>query len=56
MSVRTGISDGRFTEVTGGDLAAGDRVVVGLATTKVEQTGTARMPRMGGGGGGGGRF
>ena len=48
LSLRTGISDGRFTAVLEGDLKAGQRVVVGLATSKVE-TG-ARLP-----GGGGGR-
>lgn len=48
VSLRTGISDGRFTAVLEGDLEAGQRVVIGLATSKVEP-GT-RFP-----GGGGGR-
>ena len=47
--IRTGISDGKFTQVVDGDLKAGDKVVVGLATVKAETTG-ARPP------GGGGRF
>ena len=34
VSVRTGLSDGRFSEVLEGELAAGDAIVVGLATTK----------------------
>jgi HlyD family secretion protein len=32
--IRTGISDGRYTAVVEGSLAAGERVVVGLATLK----------------------
>jgi HlyD family secretion protein len=32
--IRTGISDGRYTAVVDGSLAAGDRVVVGLATLR----------------------
>jgi HlyD family secretion protein len=42
VSLRTGISDGRFTEVLEGDLKPGDRVVVGQATRKVDAT--ARPP------------
>ncbi len=34
--VRTGITDGRFTEVVSGDLKEGDNIVVGLVTSKVE--------------------
>ena len=49
IMIRTGISDGKFTQVVDGDLKAGDKVVVGLATVKAETTG-ARPP------GGGGRF
>ena len=47
--IRTGITDGRFTQVVGGELKLGDPVVVGLATAKVEGP-----PPMGGGGGGAG--
>ena len=36
VQIRTGITDGRFTAVVGGDLKAGDNVIVGLATSKVE--------------------
>jgi HlyD family secretion protein len=51
VEIRTGISDGRFTQVLEGGLKAGDIVVIGLATSKVEGP-----PPMGGGqGGGGGR-
>jgi HlyD family secretion protein len=42
VQVRTGISDGRYTEIVEGDLKPGDKVVVGSATVKVETTG--RMP------------
>jgi HlyD family secretion protein len=39
--IRPGISDGRFTQVVSGDVKAGDQVVVGLATSKVDTaTGT----------------
>lgn len=36
VQIRTGISDGRFTQVVGGDLEPGDPVVVGMVTSKVE--------------------
>jgi HlyD family secretion protein len=51
VQVRTGISDGRYTEVVDGELKVGDDVVIGLATSKVE--GPAAFG--GGMGGGGGR-
>jgi len=35
-SIRTGITDGHYTEVVGGDLQVGQNVIVGLATSKVE--------------------
>jgi hypothetical protein len=34
--IRTGITDGHFTEVVGGDVKPGDTIIVGLATSKVE--------------------
>jgi HlyD family secretion protein len=36
VPIRTGISDGRFTQVVDGELKPGDQVVIGLATSKVE--------------------
>lgn len=52
IEVRTGISDGRFTQVVEGQLAEGDTVVTGAATLKAEaQSG----PVGAGGGRGGGR-
>ena len=57
VDVKTGISDGRFTAITEGDLKAGDKIAVGFATAKVDQQG-ALPPGMGGPrgpGGGGGR-
>lgn len=54
--VRTGITDGRFTEVVSGDLKEGDTIVVGLVTSKVEgplPPGSSNP--MGGRSGGGGR-
>ncbi len=57
IPVKTGITDGRFTAVTDGDLKPGDKIAVGFATAKVEGQGTL-PPGMGGQrgpGGGGGR-
>jgi len=50
VEIRTGISDGRFTEVASGGLKPGDAVVVGVATSKVESA--APMGGQGGPGGG----
>jgi HlyD family secretion protein len=36
VSIRTGISDGRFTEIVEGPLKIGDLVVIGQATVKVD--------------------
>jgi HlyD family secretion protein len=63
VQVRTGISDGRYTEIVDGEIKAGDEVVVGLATSKVEgpaafgggMGGGGARPGGGGGGGRGGR-
>ena len=39
-SVRTGITDGRQTAILEGEVEAGDTVVTGLATARVQSTGT----------------
>ena len=52
VEIRTGITDGHFTQVVEGTLKEGDNVVIGLATSKVEgppPPGSSRGP-MGGGG------
>lgn len=36
VQIRTGITDGHFTEVVAGALKEGDNIIVGLATSKVE--------------------
>ncbi|HEV7516513.1 MAG TPA: hypothetical protein VGR07_09460, partial [Thermoanaerobaculia bacterium] len=36
VSIRTGLSDGRFTQVVSGDLQPGAKIVTGLATVKVQ--------------------
>ena len=36
VEIRTGITDGRYTEVISGDVKEGDNVVIGLATSKVD--------------------
>ncbi|HVE72117.1 MAG TPA: efflux RND transporter periplasmic adaptor subunit [Thermoanaerobaculia bacterium] len=46
VDIRTGITDGRFTQVVSGELKVGDAVIVGIATSKVEGP-----PPMGGQGG-----
>ena len=53
VEIRTGISDGRFTQIISGELKPGDEVVVGIATAKVE--GPPPMGGQGGPGGGGQR-
>ncbi len=45
VSVRTGISDGRMTQIVDGEIHPGDKVAVGLAT--VRATGGTRPPGMG---------
>jgi HlyD family secretion protein len=57
VKVKTGISDGRFTAITEGDLTDGDKIAVGFSTAKVEQAGSlpAGMGGRGPGGGGGRR-
>ena len=58
VEVRTGISDGRYTQVVDGSLKEGDQVVIGTATSKVEGPaafGGAGQPGRGPGGGGAGR-
>ena len=39
VEIRSGISDGRNTQVVSGDLKPGDAVIIGLATAKVELSG-----------------
>ena len=55
VKIQTGISDGRLTQLVSGQLAVGDSVVTGAATTKVDSTGSAlpgggRSPAGGAGG------
>ncbi|MGC8916936.1 MAG: efflux RND transporter periplasmic adaptor subunit [Thermoanaerobaculum sp.] len=46
--IKPGLTDGQYIEVREGDLAEGDRVVVGLATAQAEEVGgLAGMTRMG---------
>jgi HlyD family secretion protein len=51
VSIRTGISDGHYTQVVRGDLKPGDKVVTGVATLKVAAPAGGAPggpPRMGG--------
>jgi HlyD family secretion protein len=41
VEIRTGITDGRFTQVVSGEVKPGDTVIVGLATAKANTAGTA---------------
>ena len=54
VQIRTGITDGRYTQVKGGELKVGEKVVVGLVTAKADAS-AGRPPGMGGPGGPGGR-
>jgi HlyD family secretion protein len=59
VEIRTGITDGHYTQVVSGDLKPGDNVVIGLATSKVDtnappgSAGPMGGARPGGGGRGG---
>ena len=55
IQIRTGITDGRYTQVVSGEVKPGDTVVVGLATSKVEGPPPMGGQGPGGGMGGGGR-
>jgi len=55
VEIRTGISDGRFTSVTDGELKAGDKIAVGFATARADQQGAPPTGMGGRGPGGGGR-
>jgi HlyD family secretion protein len=55
VEIKTGITDGRYTEVVDGALKEGQDVIVGVATTKVDSSGATGSPFGGGGRGGGGR-
>ena len=49
VAVKTGITDGRYTAIVGGDLKEGDRVAVGLETAKSQATGSFPGVTPGGG-------
>jgi HlyD family secretion protein len=55
VAVKTGITDGRYTAIVGGDLKEGDRVAVGLETAKSQATGSFPGVTPGGAGRRGGR-
>jgi HlyD family secretion protein len=61
VEIRTGITDGHYTQVVSGELKVGDNVVIGLATSKVDTNappgsgGPMGGARPGGAGGRGGR-
>jgi HlyD family secretion protein len=55
VEVKIGISDGRFTAITDGELNVGDKIAVGFATAKVDQQGSLPAGMGGRGPGGGGR-
>jgi hypothetical protein len=40
VQIKTGITDGRYTQVASGDLKAGDTVVVGNVTAKADARGS----------------
>jgi HlyD family secretion protein len=56
VSIRTGITDGHYTQVVEGNLQPGQNIIVGLVTSKVEGPGPpGSSSPLGGRGGGGGR-
>jgi HlyD family secretion protein len=60
VEIRTGITDGHYTQVVSGDLKVGDNIVIGLATSKVDSnpppgSSNPMGGRTGGPGGRGGR-
>jgi HlyD family secretion protein len=56
VEIRTGITDGHYTQVVSGNLKVGDNVIVGLATSKVDTTAPPGSSNpMGGRPAGGGR-
>ena len=50
VAIRTGITDGRYTQIVSGDVKLGDPVIVGLATAKANAPGTSGPPGTGPGG------
>jgi HlyD family secretion protein len=50
LFVRTGISDGRFTEISGRTLTVGERIVLGATSNAVADGGSVSSPFMGRGG------
>jgi HlyD family secretion protein len=56
VEIRTGISDGRFTQVVGGSLEEGETVVIGLVTAKADASNVPGAARGPGGPGSGRRF
>jgi HlyD family secretion protein len=57
VEIRTGITDGHYTQIVSGDLKEGDNIVIGLATSKVDSNPPpgSSGPMGGGRPGGGGR-
>ena len=51
VEIRTGISDGRFTQIASGDLKEGDTVVIGLVTAKADASSVPGAARPGAPGG-----
>ncbi|HYR46119.1 MAG TPA: efflux RND transporter periplasmic adaptor subunit [Thermoanaerobaculia bacterium] len=50
VEIRTGITDGRFSQIVSGEVKTGDKIIVGLATSKATVTGAA-LPGAAPGGG-----
>jgi HlyD family secretion protein len=43
VEIRTGITDGRYTQIVSGEVKPGDSVIIGLATAKASVTGNSPM-------------
>jgi HlyD family secretion protein len=55
VEIRTGITDGHYTQVVSGDLKVGDNIIAGLATSKVDSNPPPGSSNPMGGRPGGGR-
>ncbi|MBU1325418.1 MAG: hypothetical protein KJ676_09245, partial [Alphaproteobacteria bacterium] len=53
VSVRTGATDGSYTEILGGELKEGDEVITGGGTRRTDERAQQQARRMTGGGFGG---
>jgi HlyD family secretion protein len=49
VPIQPGVSDGNWTEITGGDLKDGDEVIIGIETSRTERKPETLPPGFGSG-------